>query len=88
MTPLLGACSEIPVDVENARGGDVYPGPQAIACPALLGPRLRAHQTRPVTGTWDQVQGAGRPTLRATPVPRGTYRLVVDGKVELPIVLP
>jgi len=85
---LLGACSEIPVDIEDARGLDVYPGPQAIACPELLGPRLPAHQTVSTTGTWDQMQGGGRPALRATPVQRGTYHLVVDNTVRLPIVLP
>ncbi len=85
---LLGACAAIPVDIENAQGHNVYPGPQAIACPALLGPRLPAHRSVSATGTWDLRQGAGRPALRAVPVPRGTYQLVVDDEVRLPIVLP
>jgi hypothetical protein len=88
VTALLGPCSEIPVDIVNARGLVVDPGPQAIACPALLGPRIPAHGRVSTTGTWDQRQGAGRPALRATPVPRGMYHLVVDDKVSLPIVLP
>ena len=84
---LVGACSQIPLEIENAQGLDVYPGPQAIACPALLGPRLSPHQTVRTTGTWDQVQGSGRPALRPTTVPRGTYHLVVDHTIRLPIVL-
>lgn len=84
---LLGACSEIPVEIEDPRGLDVYPGPEAIACPALLGPRLPAHQTVSTTGDWNQMQGAGRPALRATTVPSGTYQLIVDHTIRLPIVL-
>jgi hypothetical protein len=84
---LLGPCSALPVDIEDAGGFDVDPGPQAIACPALLGPRLPAHHTVSVTGTWDQVQGSGRPALRATTVHRGTYDLIVDHAVRLSIVL-
>ena len=84
---LLGACSAIPVDIEDPQGRNVFPGPQAIACPALLGPRLPARRSVTATGTWDQRQDAGRPALRAAPVPPGTYRLVVDDEVRLPIVL-
>ncbi len=39
----------------------MYPGSEAISCPALLGPSLRAHQTLTAPGTWDQTQGGGRP---------------------------
>ncbi len=84
---LLGACSALPVDIENAQGRNVFPGSEAVACPALLGPRLPARGNVTATGTWDQRQGAGRPALRAVPAPRGTYHLVVDDEVRLPIVL-
>ncbi len=84
---LIGPCSRFPVVIDNARGFDVYPGPQAYLCPDLRSPTLQPHQTLSATGTWDQRQGSGRPALRATPVPRGTYHLMVAQTLSVPIVL-
>ncbi len=77
----------IPVVIENARGIDVYPGPDAIGCPALLGPPLAAHATMSTTGNWDQTGGGLRPARIATLVPAGRYRIVIAGKVALPLTL-
>jgi len=87
LTTLFGPCGALPLAIEDARGIDVYPGSEAISCPALLGPSLGAHRTLTAAGTWDQTQGGGRPARAATPVPRGTYHLVVAGKVSVPISL-
>lgn len=87
LTTLLGPCGAVPLAIEDARGVDVYPGSEAISCPALLGPSLGAHRTLTARGTWDQTQGGGRPARVATLVPRGTYHLVVAGRVRVPISL-
>jgi hypothetical protein len=84
---LLGPCSPLPVTVDNAKGVDVFPGPEAISCPAILGPSLAAHATLSTTGTWDQMEGGLRPARIATPAPVGRYRIVVAGKVTVPITI-
>jgi len=87
LTTLLGPCGALPLAIENARGVDVYPGSEAISCPALLGPSLGAHRTLTARGTWDQTQGGGRPARVATLVPRGPSPLAVPAKVRVPISL-
>ena len=87
LTGLLGRCGPLPLHIVNARGIAVYPPFEAILCPLLLGPRLRAHQTLAATGSWNQMQGGGRPARVASLVPRGTYHLVIAGKVSVPLVL-
>jgi hypothetical protein len=72
---------------QNAHGLDVYPGAQAVLCPTLLGPQLEGHQTLTAGGTWDQTRGGGRPVRIAQLVARGTYHLVIAGKVSVPFVL-
>jgi hypothetical protein len=84
---LLGPCSPLPVAVDNAKGVDVFPGPEAISCPAILGPSLASHATLSTTGTWDQMEGGLRPARIATPAPVGRYRIVVGGKVSVPITI-
>jgi hypothetical protein len=84
---LLGPCSPLPVIIDNAKGVDVFPGPEAISCPAILGPSLAAHATISTTGTWDQMEGGLRPARIATPAPVGRYRIVVAGKVTVPITI-
>jgi hypothetical protein len=94
---LLGLCGPIAVVIENARGVDVYPGPINYMCPAFLGPELGPGATITANGGWNQT---ARPLLggrgpSANPpggntallVPPGRYRLLVAGKVTLPIVL-
>lgn len=74
---LLGACGELSAVIYDAKGTNVYPGPVAYGCPMILGPSIAPGQTIATTGTW-QLAGS-----------RGTdrYRLVIDGKVTLPIVI-
>jgi hypothetical protein len=74
---LLGPCGELSVVIYDAAGTDVYPGPVAYGCPMIVGPALHPGQSLATTGTW-------------TPAPvraSGRYRLVIAGKVTLPIVL-
>jgi hypothetical protein len=85
---LLGPCSEVSALVENSRGSVVYPQ-EGIACPVILGPSLAAGQTITVTGTWVPsagYDGIARPGF-APGVPAGEYRIVIDGKVTLPVEL-
>ncbi len=84
---LLGPCSPLPVAIDNANGVDVFPGLQAISCPALLGPPLGAHATLSTTGTWNQMEGGLRPARIATPAPAGRYRIVVAEKVSVPVTI-
>jgi hypothetical protein len=74
---LLGPCGELSVVIYNAEGTNVYPGPVAFSCPMIVGPRIAPGQTIATTGMW-------QPT--GSPGP-GSYRLVIDGKVTLPIVI-
>ncbi len=84
---LLGQCGPLPLHIVNARGVAVYPPFEAILCPMFIGPRLQAHQTLAAAGSWNQMQGGGRPARVASLVPRGTYHLVIAGKVGVPLVL-
>ena len=84
---IFGPCGPLPLRIVNARGVAVYPPPEAISCPAFLGPRLRGHQMLSAGGSWDQTQGGGRPARVVHLVPRGTYRLTIANKVSLPLVL-
>jgi hypothetical protein len=73
---LLGPCGELSVVVYSAEGTNVYPGPVAYGCPMILGPSVGPGQTIVTTGTWPS--GSRGP---------GRYRLVIDGKVTVPIVV-
>jgi hypothetical protein len=81
---LLGPCAPLSVDIQNARGVDEYPGADAISCPAFFGPVLAPHHTLHTTGNWDQRRDLvpGRAY-----VPEGHYRLVIAGKVSLPVTI-
>ncbi len=86
---LLGPCGALSVVIDDERGSQVYPGPIALSCPALLGPGLQAGRTITATGTWNpslQIDGVARPGYAPTVRP-GVYHMVVDGKVTLPIDL-
>jgi hypothetical protein len=84
---IFGPCGPLPLRIVNTRGVTVYPPPEAISCPGDIGPRLRGHQTLTTGGSWDQIQGGGRPVRVGRLVPRGTYRLTIAGKVSVPLVL-
>jgi hypothetical protein len=83
----LGPCSSLPLSVENARGAQVFPDTGGLACPVLLGPSLKAHQTLRSLGTWDRVEGSLRPAHLPTAAPAGRYRLVLGGVVKVPFTL-
>jgi hypothetical protein len=84
---IFGPCGPLPLRIVNTRGVAVYPPPEAISCPALLGPRLRGHQMLSAGGSWAQTQGGGRPARVVHQVPRGTYHLTIANKVSVPLVL-
>jgi hypothetical protein len=84
---IFGPCGPLPLRILNDRGVAVYPPPEAILCPAHAAPQLKGHQVLTSGGSWDQFEGGGRPARVATLVPRGTYHLVIAGKVSVPLVL-
>jgi len=84
---IFGPCGPLPLRIVNTRGVAVYPPPEAISCPALLGPRLRGHQMLSAGGSWAQTQGGGRPARVVHQVPQGTYHLTIANKVSVPLVL-
>ena len=55
--------------------------------PAMMGPPLAAHGTVSTTGNWSQLEGGLRPARVATQAPAGRYRIVVGGKVSVPITV-
>jgi hypothetical protein len=91
VSELLGPCGQLSVVVDNAHGLDVYPGPEAISCPAYLGPVLAAHGTLAASGTWDQSEGpliGGR--LHSHVIrhaPPGRYRIMIGGAVSVAVTL-
>ena len=82
----VGPCGDLSAVVRNATGVDVYPGPLAYFCPDEVGLRLGPRSTTSTTGTWSQTEVLGSPprTQHAAP---GTYQLVVDGAVTVPVTL-
>jgi hypothetical protein len=84
----VGPCGTIPLVVRNRRGGDVYPGPATFHCPEETGFQLGPNSTAKATASWSQVSYLGSessPALeQASP---GTYRLLVDGAVTVPVTL-
>ena len=83
---LLGPCSSLPLTIDNSKGVQVFPGPEAVSCPNFLGPPLGAHATISTTGTWNQMVGGGlRPARVPTLAPPGRYRIMVGSKVGVSV---
>ncbi len=88
----VGPCGTLSTVVRNARGVNVYPGSVGESCPAEFGFRLGPHSSTSTTGSWNQTdfQGHGQGQASPTPsmqAPPGTYWLVVDQAVTLPVTL-
>ena len=84
----VGPCGPLPVEVRNARGVIVFPGPAVIPCPEETGFQLAPHSQAQVTGSWSQAAYLGSPS---DPQPRqaspGSYRITVDQAVAVPLAL-
>jgi hypothetical protein len=82
----VGPCGILSATVRNSRGTGVYPGPASFNCPEESGFRLGAHSTAEATTSWTQVAYAGNPP-KVGQAPPGTYHLVVDQAVAVPVTL-
>lgn len=84
----VGPCGPLPLEVRNARGVDVYPGPAVFNCPEETGFQLGPHSQAQTTGSWSQAAYLGSPSdpqpKQASP---GSYRLTVDQAVTVPLSL-
>ena len=83
---IVGPCGSLSATVRNARGVAVYPGPVYYNCPLLTSFQLGPHATASATGTWTQSELLG-PGATPRHAPPGTYRLVVDRAVTVPVTL-
>ncbi len=83
---IVGPCGSLSATVRNARGVAVYPGPIYYNCPFLTSFQLGPHATARATGTWTQSELLG-PGATPRHAPPGTYRLVVDRAVAVPVTL-
>jgi hypothetical protein len=82
----VGPCGIVSATVRNSRGIGVFPGPAIFGCPEESGFRLGAHSTAQVTTSWTQVAYVGSPPT-AGQAPPGTYHLVIDHAVTVPVTL-
>ncbi|HEX4433462.1 MAG TPA: hypothetical protein VH012_01440 [Acidimicrobiales bacterium] len=84
----VGPCGALPMTVRNAQGVSVYPGGQIFFCPEQTGLRLGPHSTLRALAYWNQVAYVGPgPSPKSHHAPPGTYRLVVDRAVSIPVTL-
>ncbi len=82
----VGPCSSLPLLVRDQRGNQVYPGAEAISCPAIFEPVLAPHGSLTAVGTWSRTEGGLRPARTPTEAPAGDYHLIV-GTVSVPFRL-
>jgi hypothetical protein len=78
----IGPCGPVFVQVDNSKGVDVWPGSAPYACPAELAAQLRPGAKVTANGSWDQTDGSTNAV-----VPRGSYRLIVGGKISFRLIL-
>jgi hypothetical protein len=85
----VGPCGSLPIAVHDAGGVSVYPGPATYFCPNEAGFRLGPRSTARATGSWNQSELLGTTTAPAKPqhAAPGTYQLVVDRAVTVPVAL-
>lgn len=85
----VGPCGSLPLAVHNSRGVSVYPGPATYFCPDERGFRLGPRSSAQATGYWNQSELLGTAAAPAKPqhAPPGTYQLVVDRAVTVPVTL-
>ncbi len=80
----IGPCGNVSLKVENAQNQEVFPGPNdAPSCAAAFSVRLPAHRSLTTASVWSQQQGLNGQTQ----VPRGSYRILVDGKITFTVAL-
>jgi hypothetical protein len=89
---VVGPCGPIGLQVDNAKGVDVYPGPVAFSCPAEFPASLPAHGTVSGNGEWDHEQykvynGLEASSGVAPEQHTGHFTLIVDGKITFPITV-
>ena len=82
----VGPCGTLPLIVRTNRGVEVYPGPGVFHCPLESGFRLGPRSTAEAIGSWSQAVYLGS-ALKPQHAHEGTYRLVVDGAVAVPVTL-
>jgi hypothetical protein len=93
----VGPCGPLPLEVRNARGVNVYPGPAVFHCPEETGFELGPHSQARATGSWSQAAYLGSPSHQQPEQPQqplqprqaspGSYRLTVDQAVTVPLTL-
>jgi hypothetical protein len=74
-----GPCGMLSMEVENARGLDVWPGNVAYNCQAEFEESIPPKGSVVAVGSWSQDEG--------TLAPRGRYRLIVGRKLAFSITL-
>jgi hypothetical protein len=80
---VVGPCGEVSVDIDNARGVNVYPGRTGIACPAETGVPVPANGTLTAIASWNQ-----RASYDSTHLaPRGRYELSIQQLLDFAIRL-
>jgi hypothetical protein len=80
---VVGPCGEVSVDIDTARGVNVYPGTGAIACPAEPGVPVPANGTITAMASWNQ-----RASYDSTHLaPRGRYELSIQHLLDFAIRL-
>jgi hypothetical protein len=93
-TLTVGPCGTLSLIVRTTSGAGaaIFPGPIAYHCPLEVGFQLGPHSSATAVGTWDQSESLpqnspGLPRATVQHAPPGTYRLVVDGAVAVPVTL-
>jgi hypothetical protein len=74
-----GPCGMISMEIENAKGVDVWPGKRVYSCPALFEESIVPGGTVVVVGSWSRDE--------ATAVLPGKYRLIVGRLLVFSITL-
>jgi hypothetical protein len=77
-------CGSFPMEVFNASGVSVWPGPIQPSCPMISQKELPAGGHIIASGTWPQTIGFREGSPAAPP---GQYRLVIDKRISFTIVV-
>jgi hypothetical protein len=72
------------MDVFDANGVDIWPGPVAYSCPLISEISLAPHGTVTATGSWPK---SAVTRSSNAPAPPGTYRLEIDRAISFTITL-
>jgi hypothetical protein len=80
----IGPCGSLPMDVFDANGVDIWPGPVAYSCPLISEISLAPHGTVTATGSWPK---SAVTRSSNAPAPPGTYRLEIDRAISFTITL-